>query len=75
MSKKNPIKYVITCEPERPGPDPSQYFGPDGKPTGLNNAEEFWSWASAQQFADAYGIKIDGAMRSIVVSRRKPVNK
>jgi len=62
--RKQPTKYVITAEPERPE---SKYWDPNGAKTILPLAAEFCSFSEAKQFADDNGIQIDGVMNSIVV--------
>lgn len=62
--KKQPNKFVITAEPERPN---SKYWDSKGQKNILPLAAEFYSFDDAKQFADENGIEINGTMNSIVV--------
>jgi len=60
---KQPIKYVITAEPETPN---SKYWDSKGTKTILPLAAEFYSFSEAKQFADEQDIEIDGVRNSVV---------
>ncbi len=70
MSRKKPIKWLITTRPElrEPGPGlPGSYVGPNGKPADKSHAAAFSTREAAKEFADRHGIKVDGSMVRIVM--------
>ncbi len=61
------VTFLIACEPDRLG---RHCYSLEGKPTDFSHAAEFGSWQEAKRFADGHGIKVNGAMVSIILNRK-----